>query len=115
MISGTNTNYSVSCDDSDKAAGRFVGSMLEGSELNVTTDVPGFLANNAYVTGKKYAGGIVGYCHKGNVSFKDSNDNDLSANAYGYITTVHNLRNNINTAKNPMFSKFMRFVEQAKI
>lgn len=85
-ISGSNTFYSVVCKDDNGSAGRFAGSMLENSSLTVITDELGFLSNNGTVTAESYAGGVVGHCEKGSVSFVDSNENLLTINAYGNIT-----------------------------
>ena len=85
-ISGSNTFYSVMCKDDNGSAGRFAGSMLENSSLTVITDELSFLSNNGTVTAKSYAGGVVGHCEKGSVSFVDSNENLLTINAYGNIT-----------------------------
>ena len=85
-ISGSNTFYSVVCNDDNGSAGRFAGSMLENSSLTVITDELGFLSNKGTVTAERYAGGVVGHCEKGSVSFVDSNENLLTINAYGNIT-----------------------------
>ncbi len=85
-ISGSNTFYSVVCNDDNGSAGRFAGSMLENSSLTVITDELGFLSNKGTVKAESYAGGVVGHCEKGSVSFVDSNEKLLTINAYGNIT-----------------------------
>ena len=84
-LSGSYTSYNVVCNDNNGSAGRFAGSMLEGSTLNVITDNSGFLSNSGNVTGTSYAGGVAGYCKNGKVSFANSNKDSLTVNAYGTI------------------------------